>query len=210
MACPNFTTKELSKKFGIKFRAEHLFKQIDTPKIQPSDWLKETLMRGQRIGFSSEKSRSERLVSPILTELSIENKEAFTIYSGMFLNVDEPNGLNGECDFMLSFSKIQDFVVAPIFNITEAKKQDIEQGTIQCAAQLIAANQLNQSEGYHFKTLFGCSTTGTEWRFLKLQENIITLDIDRYFLSNIDVLLGVLQIIINESNADYQTLEAVI
>lgn len=81
MASPNFTAKDLSKKFGIKFRAEHLFQPLDTPKIQPSNWLKETLMRGQRIGFSSEKSRSERLVWPVLTELSIENKETFTIYS---------------------------------------------------------------------------------------------------------------------------------
>jgi hypothetical protein len=204
MAYTNFTAKDLSKKFGVKFRAAHLFKPIETPEVTPSAWLKETLIRGQRIGFSSEKSRSERLVSPVLTELSIENKEAFTIYSGMLLNMDDANGWNGECDFMLSFSKIQDFVVAPIFNITEAKKQDIEQGTIQCAAQLIAAHQLNESEGYHFKTLFGCSTTGTEWRFLILENNIITLDIDRYFLSNIEELLGVLQIIINRSYADYQ------
>lgn len=206
MAYTNFSARDLTKQFGIKFRAEHLFEKANTPKIQPSSWLQETLDRGQRIGFSSEKSRSERLVSPILTELSIENKEAFTIYSGMLLNVDEANGLNGECDFMLSFSRIQDFVVAPIFNITEAKKQNIEQGTIQCAAQLIAANQLNQSEGYGFKTLFGCSTTGTEWRFLKLENNVITLDIDRYFLSNIDMLLGVLQLIVNQGNLEYQSI----
>jgi hypothetical protein len=204
MAYTNFSARDLTKNFGIKFRAEHLFEKLNVVKIEPSEWLKETLSRGQRIGFSSEKSRSERLVSPILTELSIENKEAFTIYSGMLLNVDEANGLNGECDFMLSFSKIQDFVVAPIFNITEAKKQDIEQGTIQCAAQLIAANQLNESEGYKFKTLFGCSTTGTEWRFLKLENNIITLDIDRYFLSDIDMLLGVLQFIVNQGRTEYQ------
>ena len=200
----DFTPKHLTKNFGIKFRAEHLFEKANVAKVQPSSWLQETLERGQRIGFSSEKSRSERLVSPILTELSIENNEAFTIYSGMLLNVDEANGLNAECDFMLSFSKIQDFVVAPIFNITEAKKQDIEQGTIQCAAQLIAANQLNESEGYKFKTLFGCSTTGTEWRFLKLENNIITLDIDRYFLLDIDMLLGVLQFIVNQGSAEYQ------
>jgi hypothetical protein len=207
MEYADFTARDLTKQFGIKFRAEHLFEKVNIPKIKPTAWLEETLSRGQRIGFSSEKSRSERLVSPILTELSIENQENFTIYSGMLLNVDEANGLNGECDFMLSFSKIQDFVVAPIFNITEAKKQDIEQGTIQCAAQLIAANQLNQNEGYNFKTLFGCSTTGTEWRFIKLENNVITLDIDRYFISNIDTLLGVLQLIVDAGNEDYKGFE---
>lgn len=203
MVFTNFTARDLTKNFGIKFRAEHLFDKLSIKDKKPSSWLIETLKRGQRIGFSSEKSRSERLVSPVLTELSIENQEAFTIYSGMFLNVDEANGLNGECDFMLSFSKIQDFVVAPIFNITEAKKQDIEQGTIQCAAQLIAANQLNQDENYNFKTLYGCSTTGTEWRFIKLENNIITLDIDRYYLTEIEQLLGILQHIVELGRAEY-------
>lgn len=204
MAFTQFTSKDLAKKFGIKFRATHLFDNPVIQHVKPTNWLLETIERGKRIGYSSEKSRSERLVSPILTELSIENEEAFTIYSGMLLNVDEQKGLNGECDFMLSFSKIQDFVVAPIFNITEAKKQDIEQGTIQCAAQLIAANMLNKSEGYDFKLLYGCSTTGTEWRFIKLENDIITLDIDRYFLAELPKLLGVLQVIINRGQAMYK------
>jgi len=194
MSFTKFSAKDLSKQFGIQFQATHLFDKIEP--VKPSDWLIESIGRGKRIGFSSEKSRSERLVSPILTELSIQNNEAFTIYSGMNLNADESQGLNGECDFMLSFSKVQDFVIAPIFNITEAKKQDIEQGSIQCAAQLIAANIFNEREDYHFETLYGCSTTGTEWRFLKLEKGVLTLDIDRYYLTDLEDLLGVLQRII--------------
>ena len=195
-----FTARDLSNNFGIKFQAEHLFEKVDLPTITPSPWLVE---RGKRIGFSSEKSRSERLVAPILTELSIINNEAFTIYSGMSINADENRGLNEECDFMLSFSKIQDFVIAPVFSITEAKKQDIEQGTIQCAAQLIAANILNQKDDYPFKTLFGCSTTGTEWRFLKLEGKEITLDITRYFLTDLEKLLSVFQYIVEKANIEY-------
>ena len=158
MPFTQFTARDLSNNFDIKFRAEHLFENEPIEPIEPSPWLIETIKRGTRIGFSSEKSRSERLVAPILTELSIINNEAFTIYSGMNINAGEQDGLNGECDFMLSFSRIQDFVIAPIFSITEAKKQDIEQGTIQCSAQLIAANILNQKDNYPFKTLYGCST----------------------------------------------------
>ncbi|WP_291723335.1 hypothetical protein [Bernardetia sp.] len=199
MPYTQFNARELSKKFGIQFKAEQLFDTGKTPMVQATDWLSQAIEKAIKVGFSSEKSRSERIVSPILMELSLMNDERFTIYSGMNLNVDETTGLNGECDFMLSFSKIQDFVVAPIFAITEAKKQDIESGTIQCAAQLIAANLLNKEEGYNFKTLYGCSTTGTEWRFLKLENNVVTLDTERYFITNLPKLLSVLQFIIDES-----------
>lgn len=206
MPYTQFNAKGLSKKFGIQFKATHLFNSADLPNIMPTSWLNEAIEKAMKIGFSSEKSRSERIVSPILMELSWMNNESFTIYSGMNLNVNEESGLNGECDFMLSFSKIQDFVVAPIFAITEAKKQDIESGTIQCAAQLIAANLLNQEEGHHFKTLFGCSTTGTEWRFLKFENNVIILDTERYFITNLPKLISVLQYILNESQKEVANL----
>ena len=202
MPYTQFNARELIKKFGVQFKATDLFDITNLPVVQPTNWLNEAIEKAMRIGFSSEKSRSERIVSPILMELSLMNNENFTIYSGMNLNVDEMSGLNGECDFMLSFSKIQDFVVTPIFAITEAKKQDIESGTIQCSAQLIAANLLNQEEGHHFKTLFGCSTTGTEWRFLKLENNIITLDTERYFITNLTKLMSILQFILNESEKE--------
>ncbi len=197
MAFTQFTPRLLAQQFNIQFKATHLFNPKKIKALEPSSWLIETLELGRRIGFSSEKSRSERLVSPVLMELSKQNEDVFTIYSGMLLNVDEKRGLNGECDFMLSFSKIQDFIHTPIFSITEAKKQDIEQGTIQCAAQLIAANILNKESNYPIKTLYGSSTTGTEWRFLKLEDNCITLDIDRYLLSDVALLLGILQKIVD-------------
>jgi len=92
--------------------------------------LKESLEHGQNLGFGSEKSRSERLITPILLELSFLHENLFSIYSGMNLDIDESLGLKGECDFIFSFSRVQDFVTSPIFCITEAKKQGLEQGTI--------------------------------------------------------------------------------
>lgn len=152
------------------------------------------------LGFSSEKSRSERLVSPVLTELSVLNDNNFTIYSGLNLDINEAVGLNGECDFILSLSKVPDFIEAPIFAITEAKKNDIERGTTQCAAQLIAAQLLNKEDDPDFnKTIYGCSTTGIEWRFLTLKDNVITIDLDRYYIHQIKHLLGVLQEIVDEA-----------
>lgn len=132
MAHIDFTAIDLTKKFGIKFRAENLFPSIQP--VQPSQWLKESLEHGQNLGFGSEKSRSERLITPILLELSFLHENLFSIYSGMNLDIDESLGLKGECDFIFSFSRVQDLVTSPIFCIAEAKKQGLDQGTIQYSA----------------------------------------------------------------------------
>ncbi len=79
----------------------------------------------------------------------------------------------------------------------EAKKQDLELGTIQCAAQLIAARRLNEQEQNPIRTLYGCSTTGVEWRFLKYEGTEFILDENRYYLAQLPALLGALQAIVD-------------
>jgi hypothetical protein len=197
MAYSDFTAFEITKKLGAKFRAENMFTHV--PLIEPSSWLIETLKKGRELGFGSEKSRSERLVTPILLELSDKNHHEFSIYSGMNLDIDDKLGLRGECDFIFSFSRIQDFITSPIFCITEAKKQDLEHGTIQCAAQLIAAKRFNEMENNAIDTIYGCSTTGIEWRFLKYHNQEIVIDEERYLLNELPRLLGVMQHIIDVS-----------
>ncbi len=199
MAYSDFTALELKRRFGIQFLAKPMF--LDLAPLEPTPWLLDTLRRGQELGFGSEKSRSERLVTPVLLELSDRNHHAFSIYSGLNLDVDPEQGLRGECDFIFSFSRIQDFVTAPIFCITEAKRQDLEQGTVQCAAQLIAARRFNELEGNHPQVLYGCSTTGIEWRFLKYENNEIIIDEQRYFLTQLPALLGALQAVISAAQA---------
>ena len=200
MAYSDFTAKDLKKKFGLRFRAENLFPDLQP--VPPSAWLREALEKGQELGYASEKPRSERLVTPVLLELSSLNHHAFSIHSGVNLDIDETAGLQGECDFIFSFSRIQDFVTAPIFCITEAKKQDLEQGTIQCSAQLIGARKLNEAEGNSFETLYGCSTTGVEGRFLRFEKNEITIDEKRYFITDLPQLLGALQTIVDPTRAE--------
>lgn len=135
----------------------------------------------------------------MLTELARRNAHVFTIISGCYLDVDPARGLNGECDFVLSYTRLQDFIKAPVFCITEAKKQDMEQGIIQCAAQLIGASRLNEREKRVPPTLYGCSTTGIEWRFLKFENQVFTLDEARYLISDPGKLLGVLQYIVDHT-----------
>ncbi|MEM9888419.1 MAG: hypothetical protein AAF849_21170, partial [Bacteroidota bacterium] len=146
-----------------------------------------------KLRYGSEKERSERLVAPVLAELSRLNDYNITIYAGRELNVEPESGLNGECDYLLSFGKIMEIVEAPIFIAVAAKKNDQDYGTAQCAAQLVGVQKYNQQEGYDFPILYGCSTTGTNWKFMSLKQTTLFVDNHIYSIDQIPVLLGVLQ-----------------
>ncbi len=204
MSYADFSAKDLMQKFGVKFHSKHLFENV--PPVQPSEWLETSLNKSLVLGFTNEKSRSERIVSPILIELSDINAYNFYIHSGANLDVDESLGLRRECDFMFSFSQVREFVMSPVFCITEAKKQDIEKGTIQCAAQLIGAKKLNEAEGNPVDTLYGCSTTGLEWRFIEYTDNQIIIDKTYRLINKLPELLGVLQHIVEVSKKQFPEL----
>ena len=197
MAYTDFTPADLAQQFELDFQAATLFPAC--PPLAASAWLTETLARAQRLGYVSEQSRSERLVSPVLTELHEFNQQRFTLHSGVNLDVDAAAGLRGECDFVLTASPIRDFIVAPVFCITEAKKQDLEAGTVQCAAQLVGAQRLNELSHRSLPVLYGCSTTGVDWRFLRLTGRELALDNVVYSIRELPALLGTLQYIISQT-----------
>ena len=194
MAYSKFTSiNQLKTRFNIKTNDEKLFSFNEF--VQPSDWLLATLEKAKRMRFNTEKERSERLVSPVLTELNERNDFKITVYSGKELNVDPKNGLNGECDYILSWKTSMEVIESPIFSLVEAKKNDMELGVAQCAAQMIAAQLFNANENKPIDKIYGCSSTGTEWRFLCLEGQKLTLDIDLYYINEPEKLLTVLQTI---------------
>ena len=73
--------------------------------------------------------------------------------------------------------------------IVEAKKVDLNSGLGQCLAEMVAAQQFNQSET---QTIYGCVTTGTAWKFLQLQGMIANIDVTEYSISPVDNVLGTL------------------
>ena len=124
MAYSSFNNlKKVKTQLGLDIKDDYFFLVDDIPSIQPSAWLLESLKRAKRQGYDSEKERSERIVWPILSELSNLNDLGLTIYSGHELNVDKSLGLNGECDFLLTLGrKVIQMVQSPIFTVVEAKR----------------------------------------------------------------------------------------
>ncbi len=196
MAYNQFTTlRSVKKQLGITVVNQPLF--AETSLIKPSSWLVETLQRNlkQRVGYFSEKSRSEAIVFPVLMELKSRNDDQFTLYSGAILEADKEKGLNGECDFILGLSKQNIELEAPIFCIVEAKDNDLELGLPQCIAQMCGAKIYNEQDGTILPYIFGGVTTGESWLFLKLVDDVVYVDTRQYYIEKLDALLGVLELI---------------
>ncbi len=194
MAYADFTLADLNTRFGIRNQVGPMFEMIAP--LTPSDWLKTTLEAVSELPVRSEKARSEGIVFPILLEMRNRNNKFFTIYSGDNLNADSSRGLNGECDFILTKDTGSFDINYPIIQIVEAKRNDLEVGVPQCAAQLIGARIFNESNGVTIPHLMGCITTGNEWLFIRLSDH---LEIDRriYYLSELGELLAVFQRLID-------------
>lgn len=146
------------------------------------------------IATGSEKARSEFIIGPVLLEVRQILKQQINVFSGEDFNVDETLGLNGVCDFLLSRSTRLVEIDAPVFILVEAKKADLKSGLGQCAAEMVAAQQFNQAKGKgkDISRIYGCVSNGTQWRFLQLEDQVLTVDIHDYPLPPVEQILAFL------------------
>lgn len=201
MPYSKFSLEQVLDRFHLHLNAERFFPQAE--RTAPSAWLQETLDLGAVAGFSNEKEKSERIISPILLDLNRLFDQRLTIYSGRNLKVDVAQDLVGECDFILSFSAVKDVVQAPLFTLVEAKHEDLDSGMAQCAVQMVASRLFNERAGQPVDTIYGCATIGEVWRFLRLTGDTLWLDNDRYYLADLPRLLGALQTVVKRCEAVY-------
>lgn len=166
--------KTVVKKFHLDTLMGQLFDDV-TP-ISPSSWLVETLSLSSIVPLTNEKSKSERIVSPILLEVVKQYIDKISLFSGEDINIRSEDDLSGPCDFFFAFQSPKLYIEAPIISLVEAKDEDMEWGIAQCAAQMYGAKLYNEQEGKDIAVIYGCATDGIEWRFMKLENNIYTID----------------------------------
>ena len=82
---------------------------------------------------------------------------------------------------------------APIACIFEAKNDAIEDWYGQCGAEMLAAHIFNERKGNPMPHIHGAVTNGFTWQFLKLENNILYIDSQRYGTANLPQLLGAIQ-----------------
>ncbi len=167
--------RSVVKKFNLDMKSVSLFAD-DLEKVEPGEWLLQTLRMAKETPITNEKSKSERIVSPILLEASRDYTEKISFFSGEALNVRAEDDLAGECDFFFALHPPKLYIDAPIISLAEAKNEDMQWGIAQCAAQMYGAKLYNEMEGKDIPFIYGCATDGIEWQFLKLENDVYYVD----------------------------------
>ncbi|MCP4345755.1 MAG: hypothetical protein GY795_09540 [Desulfobacterales bacterium] len=202
MAYSKFTLKDVKEKLGIQvIENERLFSPEKTEKIPVSEYLRITLdeFSPLALAINTEKSRSEWIIAPVLAELRKKFHNQISLFSGTVFNVDEDAELGGLCDYLISLNSEQFYISAPVLIIAEAKKENIIGGFGQCIATMHAADLFNKKENNPVSLIFGAVTTGSIWKFIKLENRKAYIDIDEYHIKEIEALLGILFSMVSSS-----------
>ena len=193
MPYSDFTLKKVRQDLAIAIHEGGRFFP-DVPPVKPDDLLRQELEEGLPLVLArgSEKARSEWIISPVLTAVRRLLDRQISLFSGEDFTVDSSIGLNGICDFLISKSLSQLEIQAPVVIIIEAKKENLNGGLGQCIAEMVAAQKFNAANNVNIPIIFGSVTSGTTWKFLKLEGNSVTIDITEYPLPPVEPILAFL------------------
>lgn len=200
MAYSDFKLAEIIDAFGLTIHeSSGMFASIQEQEC--SDLLSTILKENVdlAVAISSKKARSEMIISPILLEIRRKFNYEISLFSGVDFTVDSQRGLNGFCDFILSLSSDQLLVRSPVVVLVESKNENLRSGLAQCIAEMVAAQLFNDKNQNHIKAIYGAVTIGTIWQFLKLEGNIVSIDLSEYYIKDVKTILGILYSAIAES-----------
>ncbi|HYW17692.1 MAG TPA: hypothetical protein VE956_00010 [Nodularia sp. (in: cyanobacteria)] len=199
MSYSDFTLDRVRKTFGLTISDKvDIFASVQEVECPPL--LAEVLRENVPLALASntEKSRSEMIIAPILIAVRKYLNNQISLFSGIDFTVDSAQGLNGNCDFIISRSPELLILNAPVVTIVEAKKENINAGLGQCVAEMLAAKLFNEREGNNIQAIYGTVTTGTNWKFLKLIGQVIEIDLSEYYINDIGKIIGILSNILTE------------
>ena len=199
MAYTDFTLRKVKQDFGLTTVEDGRFLPEVEP-ISPSPVLAGLLEENLpwAIAVGTEKAKSEMIVAPTLLEVKRLLERKISVFSGSDFTVDSSVGLNGVCDFLVSRFPEQFEIEAPVLVLVEAKRDNINSGLGECIAEMIAAQRFNEANHHPLPTIYGCITTGTAWRFLKLEKQVVAIDVRDYPFPPVEQILGMLVWMVRE------------
>jgi hypothetical protein len=179
---------QVQQEFRITYR-EELF--IRVSEIVPSPGFLEefTFNREYFDIYTSEASRSELIILPVLREVYKTYARQYSLWIQKTLIYDQK--LTGTPDYLVATrSPLGKTVLEkPLLIAVEAKKNDFEQGWGQCAAEMVAAQKLNDNPNL---PLYGIVTDGRFWEFGKLVKDEFFQNTEAYSIDNMTALFGAL------------------
>jgi hypothetical protein len=190
MAFSDFKTiADVQRKYGIRYLEKSF---IATDELTPPEsFVRDLQFYRETIDiFSSEASRSEIVISPLLREVYKSHHAQCSFWIQKPLAFDET--LCGTPDYMVSGrSELGKTVLEkPVLIIVEAKKNDFEQGWGQCLAELWAAERINNDRS---KPVYGVVTDANLWQFGKLLDNEFCREPANFTIDALPRLYGALE-----------------
>ena len=193
MAYSDFTLDTAQEAFHLEVDdADSIFADVEP--MPPSELLTAVLARHVplAIAIGTEKAKSELIVVNILAELREQLDRRISFFSGVDFNVERASDLVGVCDFLVSLSPRQSSLKAPVITLVEAKRDSLTDGLGQCAAEMVAAQRFNAEKGNDIPCIYGATTSGVDWLFLKLEGQKLYIDLRAYTIERCDRILGIL------------------
>ncbi len=182
---------EVQEKFRIKYTATDFFKAEAAS--APAHFLQEFKFTMENINvFSSEASRCESIIFPILRETYKAYADTYALWIREPITYDET--LSGTPDYLVATrSELGITVVGtPLIILVEAKKNDFEEGWGQCLAELVAAQKINDDLDF---PVYGIVSDGTWWQFGKLVADAFTQNRTSFSIDNLPDLFGAINAI---------------
>ncbi len=200
MAYSDFNIKTVQSDFGLEI-IEKLGIFANIPSSQISEYFAVTLEENipLAVAINTEKAKSELIISNVLIEVRKKFDRKISFFSGIEFNIDKNRGLNGYCDFLISLSTEQLFLKSPVIAVVEGKNENIMGGLGQCIAEMIAAQIFNATEGNNISVIYGAITTGIFWKFLKLKNNVVYIDLRDYgIVDNPGKIIGIVSAMLQQ------------
>jgi hypothetical protein len=195
MAFSDFVYPDVLTAFALTEDSADLFAQV--PDLAPSDPLRAIMPNNRELAnlMNTEKARSELLVAPLLSELWRRFPRRLNLHSGVEFAADPEERLTGFVDFIVGRGPQLPRISPPVLVAFEAKRDSIADGYGQCIAAMVGAQRYNRRANQPIDPVYGCVTTGSVWKFLRLRDRVVSFDTPEYSIHEIDRLLGILAFI---------------
>ncbi len=182
---------QVQQQFQIKYREERF---ITAEAVEPPrGFIDEFNFNKTNLDiYASEAARAELIILPVLREVYKPYAAQAVLWVQKPINCDP--ALNGTPDYLLATrSELGKTVLAtPLLIVTEAKRNDFEQGWGQCLAELVASQKLNGDPNL---PVYGVVTDGRHWEIGRLLADAFTQNSEAYDVDDLPALFGALHFV---------------
>ena len=181
----NFSALKLSEAMRIVGRESLNDWRIDAPPRKASDDLQAHLRRLRAFDMESTEQAKLLLIDALFAEI-VNDYPNLKIWKSESLETDT---LTGVADYLIAPRRA--YLATPLLCAVEAKRDDFEQGRIQCLAEMAACQWNNRQTGIEVD-VYGIVSNGQGWRYYKLTRDSEPYETGQYGMEDLPGLLGAL------------------